>query len=107
MARQSEPPDRVRKILGGKGRKLHTHEIHVRRTANKGYIARHDLRDRHGHPPDDGQRGEMEYALPDQAAMLAHVQEHMGPTPPDDEGQEPGEPQEPSGPPQLQAQGQA
>lgn len=78
MEVQSLAPDQVRKILGGKGKKLHTHEIHVRRTENKGYIARHDLRDRHGNHPSDGQRSEKEYALPDKAALLAHMEQHMG-----------------------------
>lgn len=77
------------KILGGKGKKLRTHEIHLRRTKNNGYIARHELRDKNGNPPQDGQRGEAEYALPDKAAMLAHMAQHLGDEQPDDE-EEPG-----------------
>lgn len=80
--------------------------MHIRRTANKGYIARHDLRDARGQPPDDGQRAEMEYAIPDQDALMAHVGRHMGPPePPEppDEGQEPPEPGEPPEPPNEQA----
>lgn len=93
MARLLEPPDiqapaHVRKILGGRGRKLHTHEMHIRRTANKGYIARHELRDSKGQPPADGQRGEMEYALPDHEALLAHVGRHMAPPEPAEPGDE-------------------
>lgn len=81
------------KILGGKGKKLHTHEVHLRRTKNAGYIARHELRDKQGNPPQDGQRGEAEYALPDKAAMLAHMAQHMGDQQqPDDEEEQGGGP---------------
>lgn len=90
MARTLEPPEQAKRILGHRGRKLHTHELHIRRTANKGYIARHDLRDSKGQPPDDGQRGEAEYAIPDQERLLAHVARHMGPPePPEPDEQEP------------------
>jgi hypothetical protein len=71
-------PEAAKKALGGKGKKLHSHGINLRRTANKGWIANHELRDANGNPPMDGQRGAMEYALPDQAAMLKHLQEHSG-----------------------------
>jgi len=82
----------VKRILGGRGKKLHSHEVHLRRTDNKGYVAKHQLRDSQGNPPQDGQRSEAEYALPDKAAMLAHMEQHMGETEPDDdEAQEPQE----------------
>ena len=71
----------VKKLLGGAGKALHSHEIHLRRTDNKGFIAHHQLRDKHGNPPSDGQRSEAEYALPDKAAMLAHLEQHMGDMP--------------------------
>jgi hypothetical protein len=77
-AMQDQMPQSAQKILGGSGKKLHTHEVHLRRTKNKGYIARHELRDSKGNPPTDGQRHEAEYALPDKAAMLAHMEQHMG-----------------------------
>lgn len=84
----------VKRILGGRGKKLHSHEVHLRRTDNGAYVARHDLRDNRGNPPMDGQRGEAEYALADKAAMLEHMSQHMGDTEPDDdEAQEPQEPQ--------------
>ena len=74
------------KILGGKGKKLHAHEIAVRRTAEKGkYIARHTLRDKEGNHPVDGQRGEAEYPLSSPEEMMAHLQTHMGSEPQDDE----------------------
>jgi hypothetical protein len=79
-------PDAAKKILGGQGKQLHTHEVHLRRTKNKGYIARHDLRDKNGNPAADGQRNEAEYALPDKAAMLAHIEQHMGEMPEENEG---------------------
>jgi hypothetical protein len=75
----------AKNILGGKGKQLHTHEIHLRRTKNKGYIARHELRDKAGNPPQDGQRGEAEYALADKAAMMAHLEQHMGDQPQGDD----------------------
>lgn len=76
--------------MAGRGHKLHTHHLHIRKTANGGYIARHELADADGNPPQDGQRAEMEYALPDKAALLAHVDEHMGPDgPPEPPDQEP------------------
>lgn len=83
----AQMPDVAKKILGGKGKKLHTHEVHLRRTKNKGYIARHDLRDKQGNPPMDGQRGDAEYSLPDKAAMLAHMQEHMGDEEPEEDNE--------------------
>jgi hypothetical protein len=64
------------------GKKLIAHEIHVRRTAEKGkYIARHMLRDKDGNPPTDGQHGEAEYALNNPQELMAHMQQHMGDEP--------------------------
>ena len=74
----------AQKILGAKGAKLTAHEIHVRRTAEKGkYIAKHVLRDKNGNPPNDGQHSEAEYALNSPQELMAHMQQHMG------QGQEP------------------
>jgi hypothetical protein len=88
MADKETMPPTVNKILGGKGKKLHTHEVHVRRTKNKGYIARHELRDSKGNPPMDGQKSDAEYSLPDKEAMLAHMEQHMGDTSPDQDDEE-------------------
>lgn len=75
-------PDMAAKILGSKGKALHTHEIHVRRTAEKGkFIAKHDLRDKNGNPPTDGQRDTAEYALNSPQELLAHMQQHLGQQP--------------------------
>lgn len=82
-------PAAAKKVLGGAGSKLHSHEVHLRRTDNKGYIAKHQLRDKHGNPPQDGQRSEAEYALPNKAAMLAHLEQTMGNDPQQDD-EEPG-----------------
>ena len=85
MATQSPAlPESALKALGGKGKKLHTHEMHIRRTANKGYIALHDLKDALGNHPADGQRPQAEYSLPDHASMMAHVGQHMGEMPEED-----------------------
>lgn len=84
--------DAAAKILGAKGKKLHTHEIHVRRTAEKGkFIAKHDLRDNNGNPPQDGQRADAEYPLSSPQELMAHMQQHMGQEPEDqdDEQQQP------------------
>jgi len=76
----------AQKILGGKGKKLHAHEVHVRRTAEKGkYIAVHKLRDKQGNMPQDGQRDEQEYPLSSPEEMMAHLQQHMATEPQDDE----------------------
>jgi hypothetical protein len=85
---QLNMPAAAKRILGGKGAKLHTHEMHLRRTANKGFIAKHDLRDKHGNSPQDGQKGEAEYSLADKAAMLAHVGQHMDEPEEEEEEQE-------------------
>lgn len=77
------------KILGARGAALKPHEIHVRRTAEKGkFIAKHLLRDKNGNRPTDGQRDEAEYALNSPQELLAHIQQHMGAAQPQD-GQEP------------------
>jgi len=85
MDRTTAAPQEVQKILGGKGKKLHAHEIHVRRTENKGYIARHMLRDKHGNYPMDGQRGEAEYALANHDELLSHMKDHMADIPDEEE----------------------
>ena len=71
-------------ILGSKGEKLHPHETHIRRTDNKGYVVKHDLRNEHGQHPQDGQKPDAEYSIASKKALLAHLTEQL----PDDE--EPG-----------------
>jgi hypothetical protein len=74
--------------LASEGEKLHTDGMHVRRTTNKGYIAKHELVNEKGHPPQDGQKSNPEYSLANHAALMAHMNEHMGPLP-ETEDQEP------------------
>jgi hypothetical protein len=92
---------RARRLLGEEGAELHTHEVHIRRAHNKGFIARHDMRDREGHPPTDGQASEREYVLANKAAMLAHLDQHMSDPDagPPDGGPPPPPPGGPGGPP--------
>ena len=69
-------PD-VQKILGGKGSKLHTHELHIRHADNGGYIAKHDLRDKHGNAPHDGQRASIETQHPNMDALKSMLEQNM------------------------------
>jgi hypothetical protein len=64
------------KVLGHMGKRLRTHEIHLRRAEN-GYIAKHLLRDKEGNPPSDGQRAEREYTFDSLSNLAAHYAEHM------------------------------
>lgn len=68
-----EAPEAVRHALGGKGAKLHTHELHIRATDNGRYVVKHHLRDRNGNPPTDGQRTEAEHSLNSPEELAAHV----------------------------------
>lgn len=89
-------------MLGAKGKKLRTHSMQIDRTDNKGYIATHQMRDRDGNAPMDGQRSQKVYGLRDHEELAKHVAKHMGPPPPPeppDEDEEPGEPPEPPPPP--------
>lgn len=74
----------ARKILSSKGAKLKAHEIHLRRTANKGYVAKHLMRDQDGNPPTDGQSPEQEYHANNLAELQAHLGQHFGPPEEDD-----------------------
>jgi hypothetical protein len=69
--------DSAAKVLASKGDKLHTHEMHIRHADNGGYIARHDLRDKHGRPPADGQKDSREDQHPDMASIQAAIAQHM------------------------------
>ena len=70
------PAESAAKVLSSKGKKLHTHELNIRRTAN-GYIAKHTLGDKHGHPPTDGQSNSKEYNVATPEELGAHVQGAM------------------------------
>lgn len=69
--------DSAARALASKGSKLHTHELHIRRTKN-GYIAKHHLADDDGNPPTDGQSASAEYNIANPSELSQHVQEHMG-----------------------------
>jgi len=78
-----EKSTRVKAVLGGSkkshkgGKKSHKsggrkpHSMHIRRSANGGYIAKHEY-DEPTQPSD-------EHVLPDHDALMEHVQEHMAP----------------------------
>ena len=74
--------------LGGKGkRKLHTHQMTIRKTANGGFIAQHQMADANGMPPPDASQAQ-EYALSDKAALMAHIDQHMDDGAGDDQPQD-------------------
>jgi hypothetical protein len=78
------PAESAAKVLSSKGKKLHAHGMHLRRSEN-GYIAKHELRDSKGQPPQDGQSAEKEYNVgPNPAELGKHVEQHMGPIEPDE-----------------------
>ena len=70
---------------------MHTHGMHLKRLEDGKVLATHELADRHGNPPTDGQRSTKEYALNSPEELGAHVQQAMGPMEPDADDQEPGE----------------
>lgn len=71
-----------REDKGHSGGKHHVHEMHVRRAAGGGYIARHDMADESGAPANMlGGGASPEHILPDADALHAHMDEHMGDQP--------------------------
>lgn len=83
-----EVPHAAAQILAAKGKKLHAHEMSLSRTDNGSYIARHELRDKHGNPPNDGQRSSKIYALNSTDELAQHVQQHMAAPEPDEDDAE-------------------
>jgi hypothetical protein len=77
----------LKQILGGKGKQLHTHEMHIRRTEN-GYVAKHTLGDKHGHQSADGQSNSREYNMATPEELATHVQGAMQPIPQDNEDEQ-------------------
>lgn len=74
--------DRAKEVLGGHKKsdkkKKRVHKMHVRRAANKGYIAEHHFQ------PEEGEDGVMgavpeteEHVIPNLEAMKSHFAEHM------------------------------
>jgi hypothetical protein len=80
----------AKKALASQGSNLHTHEMHIRHADNGGYIVKHDLKDKNGNPPSDGQRSTMETQHPDADSLHQAIDQHMQqdaqgqPTSPDD-----------------------
>jgi hypothetical protein len=68
-------------VLGSKGEKLHTHEMHIRRIADGKYIASHQMRNKRGEAPSDPRRSTREHSLDDHKALAAHVAAAMAPDP--------------------------
>jgi hypothetical protein len=64
-------------VLSSKGEKLHTHEMHIRRSDNKKYIVKHDLATKEGNPPSDGQKATQEHSLNNMAELQAHLAQAM------------------------------
>lgn len=71
-----------------KGEKKRVHRIHVRRSANEGYVAENE------HAPIEGEMGQAlpseEHIYPDLAGVHRHLDEHFGPEE-QEEQQEPSE----------------
>jgi hypothetical protein len=67
----------ARRIMGGKGKRLHVQSMNIRRAENQSFIVQHELADRQGNPPIDGQRSHVEYAIPNRESLLAHVAKHV------------------------------
>lgn len=64
---------------GGGKKKTHVHGMHIRRAANGGFIARHEMADEDGNPAIDA--GANEHIIPDMDAAHDHLDAHMGDQP--------------------------
>jgi hypothetical protein len=60
-------------VLGSRGEKLHTHEMHIRRIADGKFLVTHDLRNKRGMPPMDGQHDRREHSVDNVKALAEHV----------------------------------
>jgi hypothetical protein len=90
------PAASAAKVLSSKGQKLHTDGMDIRRSANKGYITKHNLTDKNGNPPSDGQKPTKEYTHANMKELLAHVEQHMAqPQDQDTDDEQPQQPQQP------------
>lgn len=77
-------------VLGGKGERLHTHAMTIRRIADGKYIASHEMRNKRGDPPADPRRAVREHSLDDHKHLARHVEAAMAPDPDaEDEAAEP------------------
>jgi hypothetical protein len=57
----------------------------IDRTDNEGFIARHELRDKDGNPPTDGQRSSRVYHMNNADELREHVGKHFAPPEPEAE----------------------
>jgi hypothetical protein len=80
--------DKAKEALSSRGAKLHTHEMHIRRIADGKYLVTHDLRDKHGRPPMDGQSDRREHSVDNAKALGAHVEANAPEESPQEEAQE-------------------
>jgi hypothetical protein len=79
--------DSAKDVLSRHGQKLHIHESHIRKIADGKFLVTHDLRDKHGRPPMDGQRDRREHSV-DNVKGLA---EHVAANPPEESAENPAE----------------
>ena len=75
-------------VLAEKGAKLRTHAMSIDRTDNNGYVVSHELRDKEGNMPTDGQRSSKRYHMNNAEELKEHVGKHMGPPSPEEEAAE-------------------
>jgi hypothetical protein len=66
--------DSAKDVLASKGEKLHVHETNVRRIRDGKFLVTHQMRDKHGHPPSDGQSEKREHSMDNIKDLLAHIQ---------------------------------
>jgi hypothetical protein len=70
----------AKNALASKGAKLHTAEMLIKRTASPGkYIVEHRMADKHGNPPQDGQKSVVTHVASSPAELQKHVATHMDP----------------------------
>lgn len=62
--------------------------MNIDRTDNDGYIVSHELRDKNGNPPTDGQRSSKRYHMNSAEELREHVGKHMAPPSPEEEAAE-------------------
>jgi hypothetical protein len=80
--------DAAARALGSRGQRLHVHETHIRRIADGKFLVTHDLRDRHGNPPMDGQSNRREHSVDNAKELAAHVEANAPEESPQEEAAE-------------------
>lgn len=80
MKRKTE--EKIKHALGREDRPKKAHHVtgmHIRRAANGGFIAHHDMADEDGNPAVDP--GGQDHIIPSMDAAHAHLDQHMGDQP--------------------------